>query len=101
MKSENAIGIIGGSGLYQIEGFSNPQEHLIETPFGAPSDAIMEYSSSWRVRSWDRFILPRPFSTVRVIFGQPHRVAATVTAEAFEQERLHLQDAMMKLVEMR
>src|SRR4030095_9514793 len=42
MKSENAaIGIIGGSGLYQIEGFSNPQEHQIETPFGAPSDAIM------------------------------------------------------------
>ena len=42
MKSDNAaIGIIGGSGLYQIEGFSNPQEHLIETPFGAPSDAIM------------------------------------------------------------
>ncbi len=42
MKSENAaIGIIGGSGLYQIEGFSNPQEHQIETPFGAPSDAIV------------------------------------------------------------
>ena len=42
MKSENAaIGIIGGSGLYQIEGFGNPQEHQIETPFGLPSDAIM------------------------------------------------------------
>ena len=61
----------------------------------------MEYSSSWRVRSWDRFILPRPFSTVRVIFGQPHRVAATVTAEAFEQERKRLQEAMLQLVEMR
>ena len=36
-----AIGIIGGSGLYQIEGFSNPQEHQINTPFGPPSDAIM------------------------------------------------------------
>lgn len=35
-----AIGIIGGSGLYQIEGFSNPQEHHINTPFGSPSDAI-------------------------------------------------------------
>jgi 5'-methylthioadenosine phosphorylase len=41
MKSESAaIGIIGGSGLYQIEGFSNPQDHQIETPFGRPSDAI-------------------------------------------------------------
>jgi 5'-methylthioadenosine phosphorylase len=36
-----AIGIIGGSGLYQIEGFSNPQEHSVETPFGAPSDVIV------------------------------------------------------------
>jgi 5'-methylthioadenosine phosphorylase len=36
-----AIGIIGGSGLYQIEGFSNPEEHRVETPFGPPSDVIM------------------------------------------------------------
>ncbi len=42
MKSDDAaIGIIGGSGLYQIEGFSDPREHEIETPFGAPSDAIV------------------------------------------------------------
>ena len=36
-----AIGVIGGSGLYQMEGVSNPTEHKIETPFGAPSDAII------------------------------------------------------------
>jgi 5'-methylthioadenosine phosphorylase len=36
-----AIGIIGGSGLYQIDGFTNPQEHAIETPFGKPSDVIL------------------------------------------------------------
>ena len=36
-----AIGIIGGSGLYQIEGFRNPQEYQIETPFGPPSDTIV------------------------------------------------------------
>ena len=36
-----AIGIIGGSGLYQMEGVSNPTEETIETPFGAPSDAII------------------------------------------------------------
>ena len=36
-----AIGIIGGSGLYQIEGLTNPREHRVETPFGEPSDAII------------------------------------------------------------
>jgi Kdo2-lipid IVA 3' secondary acyltransferase len=61
----------------------------------------MEYSSCWRVKSWDRFVLPRPFAKVRVIFGPPHRVALTTTDEEFEAERLRLQDAMMSLVEMR
>src|SRR5689334_13885749 len=40
-ESEPAIGIIGGSGLYQIEGVSNADEHEIQTPFGGPSDRIV------------------------------------------------------------
>jgi lysophospholipid acyltransferase (LPLAT)-like uncharacterized protein len=61
----------------------------------------MEYSSCWRVKSWDRFILPRPFSKVRFIIGPPHRVRSTNTSEEFEAERLRLQNAMMSLVERR
>ena len=61
----------------------------------------LEYSSCWRVKSWDRFILPRPFSKVRVILGPPHQVATTSSEQEFEMERLRLQNAMMALVEMR
>ena len=61
----------------------------------------MEYSSCWRFKSWDRFILPRPFAKIRVIIGQPHRVRSTNTVDDFEAERLRLQDAMMALVERR
>jgi lysophospholipid acyltransferase (LPLAT)-like uncharacterized protein len=61
----------------------------------------MEYSSCWRLKNWDRFILPKPFSKVRVILGQPHHVRSTSTDEEFEAERLRLQNAMMALVEMR
>jgi lysophospholipid acyltransferase (LPLAT)-like uncharacterized protein len=61
----------------------------------------MEYSSCWRLKSWDRFIVPRPFAKVRVIIGQPHRVRSTTTGEEFETERLRLQNAMMALVERR
>jgi lysophospholipid acyltransferase (LPLAT)-like uncharacterized protein len=61
----------------------------------------MEYSSCWRVRSWDRFVVPRPFSRVRFIIGPPHRVKSTNTSEEFEAERLRLQNAMMSLVERR
>ncbi|PYJ50300.1 MAG: S-methyl-5'-thioadenosine phosphorylase, partial [Verrucomicrobia bacterium] len=33
-----AIGIIGGSGLYQMEELRDATEHKIDTPFGLPSD---------------------------------------------------------------
>jgi 5'-methylthioadenosine phosphorylase len=36
------IGIIGGSGLYDIEGLTVTNEHMVKTPFGEPSDVIME-----------------------------------------------------------
>ncbi|MDI6641306.1 MAG: S-methyl-5'-thioadenosine phosphorylase, partial [Elusimicrobiota bacterium] len=35
------IGIIGGSGLYQMEGITDIQEVKLKTPFGLPSDAII------------------------------------------------------------
>ena len=35
------IGIIGGTGLYQIEGFSNQKWVRVRTPFGPPSDALL------------------------------------------------------------
>jgi lysophospholipid acyltransferase (LPLAT)-like uncharacterized protein len=61
----------------------------------------LEYSSCWRLGSWDRFIVPRPFSRVRVLIDRPHIVRSTQTDEQFESERLALQNAMMTLVEMR
>lgn len=35
------IGVIGGSGLYQMDGLTQVREHRIDTPFGATSDAIL------------------------------------------------------------
>jgi len=61
----------------------------------------LEYSRCWRLGSWDRFIVPRPFSKVRVLIDEPHRVRSTTTQAEFESERMALQDAMMALVEMR
>jgi len=34
------IGVIGGSGLYEIEGLTDVEEVRVSTPFGEPSDAI-------------------------------------------------------------
>src|SRR5438093_5019797 len=35
------IGIIGGSGLYQIEELRDATEHDVSTPFGSPSDLLV------------------------------------------------------------
>jgi 5'-methylthioadenosine phosphorylase len=39
--AEAKIGVIGGSGLYQIDGISDLKETKVETPFGEPSDLIV------------------------------------------------------------
>lgn len=67
---------------------------------GAPVVPIhMEYSSCWRLKSWDRFIVPRPFARLRAIFGAPIHIEPTAAPKQFEDERVRLQSAMMKLVE--
>jgi len=58
-----AIGIIGGSGLYQIDGFDRVAEMNVETPFGDPSDQIVGGTLHGRAV----FFLPR--------HGRGHRIA--------------------------
>ena len=67
---------------------------------GAPIVPIhMEYSSCWRMKSWDRFVVPRPFATLRAIFGAPIRIPPLDGPEQLEAEQLRVQTAMMSLVE--
>ncbi len=49
------IGIIGGSGLYDIEGFATHKWTPVETPFGGPSDEFLTGQLSGR----DVVFLPR------------------------------------------
>lgn len=60
-----AIGIIGGSGLYDIEGFSDREEVEVTTPFGAPSDKFVSGTLAGR----RVFFLPR--------HGKGHRILPT------------------------
>ncbi|MCX6913093.1 MAG: S-methyl-5'-thioadenosine phosphorylase, partial [Verrucomicrobia bacterium] len=39
--SQSRIGIIGGSGLYNIEGFTQQKWVKVKTPFGSPSDSFL------------------------------------------------------------
>jgi len=41
MTAQATIGIIGGSGLYQMDALTDIAEVQVETPFGPPSDALI------------------------------------------------------------
>ena len=40
-ESSAAIGLIGGSGLYDLAGLTEPREMSVSTPFGAPSSPLV------------------------------------------------------------
>jgi 5'-methylthioadenosine phosphorylase len=63
----SALGIIGGSGLYQLEGLTNVEELRVTTPFGAPSDAIIR----GRMGELSLLFLPRHGRGHRI---PPHRI---------------------------
>ena len=41
--TKNKLAIIGGSGLYEIEGLEKPKWKVINTPWGKPSDQILTF----------------------------------------------------------
>jgi lysophospholipid acyltransferase (LPLAT)-like uncharacterized protein len=40
---------------------------------------------AWRLRSWDRFVVPKPFARIVVAYGDPAYVTAATPREAAEQ----------------
>jgi lysophospholipid acyltransferase (LPLAT)-like uncharacterized protein len=113
---------LGASAILQLTGMLASGRDIVITPDGPRGPAYelgpgivflaqksgapvlpmnLEYSRCWRLGSWDRFIIPQPFSKVRVLINRPLCVKPTGTSEEFEAERIGLQEAMMALVEMR
>jgi 5'-methylthioadenosine phosphorylase len=63
--NEPAIGIIGGSGLYQIPELAGAQDISVDTPFGPPSDSLVQGEIAGR----RVYFLPR--------HGRGHRILPT------------------------
>lgn len=42
-------------------------------------------SRAWRLKSWDRFMIPKPFARVTVAYAEPARVEATSAREAVDE----------------
>lgn len=102
--SPPAIGIIGGSGLYEIEGFEQPEELEISTPFGPPSDKLVGGTFAGR----RVYFLPRHGRGHRILPTElPHRAnlwalrslgvryIIAVTAVGSLQEQYHPRDVLL------
>ncbi len=63
MAQRNVLGIIGGSGLYEMDALTDVQERRLDTPFGEPSDAYI----TGRIGDTECVFLPR--------HGRGHRIA--------------------------
>lgn len=51
----------------------------------------MSFSSRWTLGSWDRMMIPKPFSEVVVVYGDPAFVPAGAGAEGLERKRQELE----------
>ena len=40
---------------------------------------------AWRLRSWDRFVIPKPFARVTIAYATPTKVSATTSRAAADQ----------------
>jgi lysophospholipid acyltransferase (LPLAT)-like uncharacterized protein len=81
--------------VYEVK----PGVVLLAQLSGVPILAIgIDYSRAWRLKSWDRFFIPKPFSKVTVRLGPLHQVERTANAEAFEAERRRCEEMMLAVV---
>jgi lysophospholipid acyltransferase (LPLAT)-like uncharacterized protein len=62
---------------------------------GAPIGAFhLEPQRAWTLRSWDRFMIPKPFTRICVSWALWTRVPADLAAEEFEPKREELNAAL-------
>ena len=62
---------------------------------------MIEYSAYWRLKSWDGFAIPKPFSKVEVSIMPFIEVSHVLDEDKFESERIRIQSFMTERLKMR
>jgi len=55
------------------------------------------YVNAWRMRSWDQFALPKPFSTLTGVIGQPIEVPSDLGRQELRAWQQYIQDQMLAM----
>jgi len=54
---------------------------------------------AWVLKSWDRFIIPKPFARVALTIGAPVNIPKGMLAEDLEPFRLQMQNTLLSLAQ--
>lgn len=80
----------------------NPGIVRLAQKTGAPLIPMsMEFSRSYRLGSWDGFMIPKPFARADITLHEFYHVKQTSTPEEFESERSRLEKAMLAVTKTR
>jgi hypothetical protein len=69
---------------------------LAESSGAAIVPIHIRFSSAWRLKTWDRFVLPKPFSRVHVVFDDFIRIPKGLDEVAFEAERERVEKILLE-----
>jgi len=94
----------GGVGAIMPDGPAGPR-HVFKAGMIAIAQkaqaAILPFtfasSRAWRLRSWDRFTIPKPFSKTIALYGEPIFIPADIADTAFEAKRQEVEQRMRDL----
>ena len=54
----------------------------------------LDYQSCWKLKTWDRFRIPKPFSKVILTLGDPLEIPRRLNEEEFESQRADLEASL-------
>lgn len=57
--------------------------------------SAMAFSRAWRLNSWDRFVIPKPFSRVVIVFASPIEVPRDLTEDMLLEYRETLRQSLL------
>ncbi len=84
---------IGGPAIFTADGPRGPiyrtktgPIRLAHSPARASAPFILSPERAWTMRSWDRFLVPRPFTRIAVSWARWTRVPADLAEDQFEAE---------------
>lgn len=88
------------------DGPRGPRRNMAHGPIylasrtGLPIVALgFGYDRPWRLRSWDKFAVPRPFTRARALVSPPIYVPAEIERDAAEAHRLAIQQLLTQLTD--